>query len=34
MDDCKCFSCPLSDCVFPCTFGVVDEVDNKLLEGR
>ena len=28
MDDCKCFSCPLSDCVSPCPFGVVDEVDT------
>lgn len=28
MIDCKCFSCPLKDCVFPCPFGVTDEVDT------
>ena len=28
MDDCKCFSCPLSDCVSPCPFGV--DIDDDI----
>ena len=28
MIDCKCFSCPLKDCVSPCPFGVTNEMDT------
>lgn len=34
MDDCKCFSCPLEDCVSPCPFGVdIDyDIDEYILD--
>lgn len=27
-DECKCFACPLPDCIDPCPFGVNDEIDT------